>query len=40
MFCAPVLLKFTVFGIDEVTFNVPARMVNVPAMPRIEFDPS
>jgi len=36
IFCAPALLKFTVLGIDELTFKVPAVMVSVPAIPKVE----
>ena len=34
IFCAPALLKLTVFGIVDVTFKLPAVMVNVLATPK------
>ena len=34
IFCAPVPLKFTVLGVDEVTFKIPAVMVKVFATPK------
>ena len=34
--CAPVPLKFTVFGVEEVTFNAPLVMLNVFAIPNTE----
>lgn len=36
MVCAPLPLKRTVLGMAAVTFNVPAVMVKVLAMPRTE----
>ena len=36
IFCATVPFKFTVFGIDEVTFNVPEVMVNTLEIPNSE----
>ena len=36
IFWAPVPLKFTVLGADEVTFKVPAVMVITLAIPKIE----
>ena len=36
IFCAPLLLKFTVLGADEVTFKVPAVMVSTLAIPKVE----
>ena len=30
-------LKFTVLGTDEVTFKIPAVIVSVPAIPKVEF---
>lgn len=38
MFCAPLPLKLTVFGSDEVTFNIPAVIVNTPATPRVALE--
>lgn len=36
IFCAPVPLKFTVFGIAAVTFKLPAVMVNMLDIPKTE----
>ena len=36
IFCAPVPLKFTVLGADEVTSKVPAVIVMALAIPRVE----
>ena len=36
IFWAPVPLKFTVLGADEVTFKVPAVMVSTLAIPKVE----
>ena len=36
IFWLPVPLKFTVFGADEVTFRVPAVIVNTLAIPKVE----
>ena len=38
--CAPLALKSTVLGVVDVTLNVPAVMVNTPAIPRYEPEPS
>ena len=34
--CADALLNVTVFGFDEVTLNVPAVKVSVPAIPKLD----
>lgn len=38
IFCAPLPLKFTVLGADEVTFNVPEVIVITPAIPSVAAD--
>lgn len=36
IFCAPVPLKFTALGMDDVTFKVPAVMVKILAIPNVD----